>query len=68
MRGFNGRWLAVADLAYEPELGIGDSPLSALEGALCLFPADVRTKLRTYAERQLRNRAGSQGGAGHARG
>ena len=30
IREFDGRWLAVADLAGEPELGLGQDPREAL--------------------------------------
>ena len=34
VREFDGRWLAVADLADEPEIGLGWSPRAAVAQAL----------------------------------
>jgi len=34
LRSWGDRWLAVADIAGEPELGLGGSARQALEGAL----------------------------------
>lgn len=34
LREFDGRWLAVADLADTPQVGSGDTPAEALGGAL----------------------------------
>jgi len=33
LREFDGRWLAVADLADEPDIGVGESAEQALRGA-----------------------------------
>ncbi len=37
MRELNGRWLAVADLAGTPEVGVGETAEEALGGALTAF-------------------------------
>jgi hypothetical protein len=34
LREFDGRWLVVADLADEPDIGVGKSAEEALRGAL----------------------------------
>lgn len=34
MREFGGRWLAVADLADEPDVGTCEDPREAIRGAL----------------------------------
>ncbi len=34
LREFDGRWLAVADLADEPDIGVRESAAEALRGAL----------------------------------
>lgn len=34
LREFGGRWLAVADLAGEPDIGLGTSAEEAVRGAL----------------------------------
>lgn len=39
LRNFDGRWLAVAEIAGEPELGLGTTAREALSAALsCLGP------------------------------
>lgn len=46
MRDFDGRWLAVADLADEPVLGTGETVAVALDGVFASlgppFAADLR--------------------------
>lgn len=37
VRQLNGRWLVVADLAGEPDMGIGNTPSEALWAALSSF-------------------------------
>lgn len=53
LRQFDGRWLAVADLAGTPELGTGGNPEQALRGALAPFGPKLRDGLIARA-RQLR--------------
>lgn len=45
LREFDGRWLAVADLADTPEVGSGGSPADALRDALALFGTKLRDEL-----------------------
>lgn len=45
LRDFGGRWLAVADLANTPEMGMGDVPEEALRGALAPFGPHLRERL-----------------------
>lgn len=52
VRQFNGRWLAVADLAGEPDLGTGDTARQALWAALSSFRITLRADLVAEAERQ----------------
>jgi hypothetical protein len=49
LREFDGRWLAVADLADTPELGMGMTAADALRSAL--------NRLGPTLARQLANRA-----------
>jgi hypothetical protein len=49
LREFDGRWLAVADLADTPELGMGMTPSEALQSAL--------NRLGPTLARQLADRA-----------
>jgi len=37
LRDFDGRWLAVADLADTPQVGSGETPAEALRDALAPF-------------------------------
>lgn len=52
-RDFHGRWLAVADLAGTPEMGMGDVPEEALPGALAPFGRDLAERLGDRAVEQL---------------
>lgn len=45
----NGRWLAVADLADTPELGVGHDPQSALREALSPFGSTVAERVARWA-------------------
>lgn len=49
----NGPWLTVADLAGEPDVGLGSTPTEALRRALCALPDILCADLVTDAERQL---------------
>ena len=42
LRGFDGRWLAVADLADTPDVGVDETAEEALRGALAVFRPRVR--------------------------
>ena len=53
VRQLNGRWLAVADLAGEPDVGVGDTPSQALWDALSSFRLVLRADLLDDAEQQL---------------
>lgn len=53
VRDFGGRWLAVADLAGQPEVGVGETVDAALNGALNAFEVPLRTDLRESAKRAL---------------
>jgi hypothetical protein len=53
LREFEGRWLAVADLADTPELGTGHMPAEALRRALAPFGAGLRDVLVDRALRAL---------------
>jgi hypothetical protein len=46
LREFDGRWIAVADLADEPELGLGDAPEKALDGAFAVLGSRLAAELR----------------------
>jgi hypothetical protein len=46
---FGGRWLAVADLSDQPEMGIGESMETALDGALAAFETHLRRELSNSA-------------------
>lgn len=50
VRDFGGRWLVVADLAGQPEVGVGETVDAALDGALDAFDAPLRRDLRTSAK------------------
>jgi len=54
LREFDGRWLAVADLADVPEVGVGGSPSEALRGALGPFGARLQEELVARAGLQER--------------
>ena len=53
LRQLNGRWLAVADLADEPDIGLGIEPTDALWQALASFPVALRCELLDEAARLL---------------
>lgn len=53
VREFDGRWIAVADLAGQPDLGCGGTPREALQGALGAFNAALASDLAGLAEVQL---------------
>lgn len=54
LREFDGRWLAVADLADTPEVGTGESPAEVLRGALAPFGTRLRDELVACAGREHR--------------
>ena len=45
LRERDGRWVAVADLADEPDLGLGETPSEALRGALSVFEGKLLEEL-----------------------
>lgn len=45
VREFDGRWLAVGDLADTPEVGSGETVAAALRGALAPFGPKLRDEL-----------------------
>ncbi len=45
VRDFSGRWLAVADVADEPAVGMGETLDEALAGALAAFDVRLREQL-----------------------
>jgi len=45
LREFDGHWLAVADLADTPEVGVGGTPAEALRGAMEPFRRALREEL-----------------------
>lgn len=53
VREFDGRWLAVADLADQPEVGVGETVGEALDGALAVFGPPVADDLRRSAIARL---------------
>lgn len=53
MRDFDGRWIAVADLADWPEVGIGETAAEALDGAFAAFGLRVARDLREGAIRAM---------------
>jgi len=55
LREFDGRWLAVADLADEPEVGLGPSEEQALPGALEAFDPRITDDLGQSAMLLLRH-------------
>lgn len=50
LREFDGRWLAVAELADTPEVGTGETPEEALRGALSPFGPRLCDELVASAE------------------
>ena len=50
VRDFGGRWLAVAQLAGEFELGVGTSARAALADAIACLGADAQDALLAAAE------------------
>jgi hypothetical protein len=50
VRKFDGRWLALADLADEPDLGTGTHPREALREALMALGPRLATELARRAE------------------
>ena len=59
VRQLNGRWLAVADLAGEPDVGLSFAPNEALWDALSSFRLVLRADLLDDAERQLSGGVGA---------
>lgn len=61
LREWIGRWLAVADLADEPDVGTGDDPQTAIRGALAAlgepYASEMAAELAT--DRRLVHGAGS---------
>lgn len=53
LREFGGQWLAVADLADQPDLGVGFAPSEALREALDALPIAIRDQLVALADTQL---------------
>lgn len=53
LREFDGHWLAVADLADQPDIGVGSAPKEALRAALDALPMAIRDQLVVLAESQL---------------
>jgi hypothetical protein len=45
LRSFGGRWVAVAEIANDRELGLGTTPRQALEGALSSLTTEDRSAL-----------------------
>jgi hypothetical protein len=45
LRSFGDRWLAVAEIANDRELGLGTTPRQALEGALASLASEDRSAL-----------------------
>ena len=45
LREWDGRWLAVADLADEPDIGTGEDPRQALRGALVALGEPIATEM-----------------------
>jgi hypothetical protein len=56
LREYDGRWLAVADLADEPDIGTSGDPRDALREALMALGPRLATELATCAD--LRGPAG----------
>jgi len=50
IREFDGRWLAVADLADAPDVGTGEGPQDALRGALAPFGPVLARQLTDSAK------------------
>jgi hypothetical protein len=53
VREFDGRWLAVADLADQPEVGVGWTVEEALEDAFAVFEQRRAAALTRSAVRKL---------------
>jgi hypothetical protein len=53
VREFDGRWLAVADIADAPELSTGETRQAALSAALSCFGPELAPQLVERAEQQL---------------
>lgn len=53
LREFDGHWLAVADLADQPDIGVGFGPREALREALDSLPLAIRDQLVAFAVSQL---------------
>ncbi len=51
IREFEGCWLAVADLADTPEIGLGETPAEALRDALAPFGTTLVEELVEHADR-----------------
>lgn len=49
LREFDGRWLAVADLADEPDVGTGDDPREAVRDALTSLGHRFATEMAASA-------------------
>lgn len=47
LRSFKGRWVAVADIADDLELGLGLTPSEAIAAALSPFGVEARAALLT---------------------
>lgn len=47
LRDFDGRWLAVADISGDQEIGLGRSPREALAASLASLGADASAALLT---------------------
>jgi len=51
LREFDGRWLAVADLTDEPDIGVGETQEEALRGALASLGPELQRELVIGASR-----------------
>lgn len=54
VRELNGRWLAVADLAGTPDVGVGETAEEALRGALRALGPGLVDDLAEGAQEQMR--------------
>ncbi len=50
LREFEGKWLAVADLASEPDIGMSEDPREALRDALASLGARLADELAEGAD------------------